>query len=275
MLFALILSGSVLARSPSWFQERMQEIDSAHALSKDEQIELLGVLVGIGQSPMDDEQRLVYLKAETALLAIPGHAEYYRDKILQSQERAKTIGPYALSNYAEEIMYSFQTLPLLPSPEGVSVLGELLSNDWVPPGNDTAIASEKFLPLSLKAMDVLTRFPILDKPFKTPLTMENVADAQAAWRLWYEQIKSGERTFRFEGDPTEYDLHGPAPGQKLEHISRDRKRDTEREAGHERIAESPVAAPSKSMPVALLIASIVLLASLGWYFAKARSRGIS
>ena len=83
------------------------------------------------------ERVAVYDSAKTALLAIPGHAEYYRDKILQAQERAKTIGPDALSNYANEIMYGFQTLPHLHSSEGVRVLGELLSHDWVPPGNDT------------------------------------------------------------------------------------------------------------------------------------------
>ena len=128
-------------------------------------------------------------------------------------------------------------------------------------------------------MGVLTKFPIRDKPFKLPLTMENVADAQAAWQLWYEQIKSGKRTFRFEGDPTEYDLKGPAPGQKLAHISRDRKRDAERQAGHERTAGSSVVAESaattassRSMPAALLIAGMVLLVSLGWYFLKGRSR---
>jgi hypothetical protein len=128
-------------------------------------------------------------------------------------------------------MYGAQTLNHLHSPEGVRVLGDLLSNEWVPPGNETAVASEKFAPLSVSARVALQKFPLLNKPFKDPITMQNVADANAAWQFWYEQIKAGNRTFRFEGDATEYDPNGPAAKQKLDHIFRDRKRDVERDAG--------------------------------------------
>lgn len=183
-----------------------------------------------------------------------------------------------MGDYRDELGNAFQILPHLSSPEGVRVLGELLSNDWVPPGNDTAPRSEKFVPLSVSATVTLPQFPLLDKPFKDPITKSNVANAQAAWQLWYEQIKSGKRTFRFEGDPTEYDLHGPAPAQKLERIARDHKRDITRELGRGRSTGSffetePAAAipPLKLMPVAALIVGLVLLATLGWYFAKARS----
>ena len=90
-----------------------------------------------------------------------------------------------------------------------------------------------------------------------------------AWRRWHEEVKAGQRTFRFVGDPTEYDLNGPAPKEKLERIARDRKRDAERVAGHKKavgssgVSESTAeAVSSKSIPTAILIAAMVLLVSM-------------
>lgn len=227
----------------------------------------------------DKSALAIFAKVQLALLAIPGHAEYYRERIIQAQERFRERpSSETWSDYRYENGKGFQILPHLPSAEGVRVLGEMLSNDWVPPGNETAPLSEKFVPLSVSARVALAKLPLLDKPFKDPITEDNRADALVAWRHWHEQIKSGKRTFRFKGDPTEYDLNGPAPGQRLDHISRDRKRDAERAAGRERTSGPTVAAEpaavseaSKSMPVALLIAAMVLLVSLAWHFLRGRN----
>lgn len=220
----------------------------------------------------------IFSKVQVALLTIPGHAEYYRDRIMQAQKRFRERpSSETWSDYRDETGKGFQIFPHLPSPEGVRVLGDFLFNDWVPPGNETAPLSEKFTPLSEAATVALPKLPILNKPFKDPITQNNRADSLAAWQSWYEQIKAGKRTFRFEGDPTEYDLNGPAPGQKLAHISRDRKRDAEREAGRGKMSGSSVVAEPtaavaspRAMPVALIIAGMVLLVSLGWYLLRGR-----
>ncbi len=179
-------------------------------------------------------------------------------------------------------MYAFQTLPHLPSPEGVRVLGELLSNDWVPPGNETFAASEKFAPLSVSARVALQKFPLLDKPFKDPITKQNVADANTAWLLWYEQIKSGNRTFRFEGDPTEYDLNGPAPKQKIERFERERKRNEERKTAHkkgsgsdsERPDLTTTPEPGKSI-VPLVAGTLFVMIAVGYFILRKRISGAS
>jgi hypothetical protein len=228
---------------------------------------------------MDDKQRMVFERAQTALLAIPGHAEFYRDKILQAQERVKTLGVSSKHEYRSELMYGFQTLPHLSSPEGVRVLGELLSNDWVPPGNETAPQSGKFAPLSISSTVTLEKFPLLDKPFKDPITESNVADANAAWLFWYEQIKSGNRTFRFEGDPTEYDLNGPAPKQKIERVERERKRTEERKTAHKKgsgtASERPdlttTPEPGKSI-VPLVAGTLFVIIAVGYFFWRKRNR---
>lgn len=211
--------------------------------------------------------------AQSALVAIPGHAEYFRDKIYQSRERVKAIGGTSLYEYHNELMYGFQTFPHLASPEGVRVLGEMLSDEWVPPGNETAPASEKLAPLSVSARVALQKFPLLDKPFKEAVTRHNVADANAAWLDWYKQIKSGKRTFRFEGDPVDYDLNGPAPKQTLDRITRGMKRDAERVSGRNK-PETPSAAAAVPADeastyvtaVATIVAGLGLLGSLAGYF---------
>jgi hypothetical protein len=227
---------------------------------------------------MDEQQKNIFDKAQAALLSIPGHAEYYRDRILDAQERfKKREGEAPWSDYDRESMYGFQTLPHLPSPETVRVYGELLSSDWVPPGNEIAPLSEKRAPLSVRATAGLAKLPVRNKPFNDSLTPGNIADAHASWQLWHEQIKSGKRTFRFEGDPTEYDLNGPASKQKLERIALDHKRDAERAAGWNKLGPSSTAAivnnvknPPKAISISIIIASAILLTSLAWYFVKTR-----
>jgi hypothetical protein len=87
--------------------------------------------------------------------------------------------------------------------------------------------------MSVQAARIFGKLPLASKPTSNRLDHE-AEGALAVWQAWYEQIKAGKRTFRFEGDPTEYDLNGPAPKEKLVRIERDRKRDEERAAGGRR-----------------------------------------
>src|SRR5690606_31949032 len=92
----------------------------------------------------------------------------------------------------------------LPSTETVRVLGEMLSEEWSDP-TKTKEDNEQFLgSLALNAKSRLVKLPIVDKPIASG------PSSLPAWQQWYGQIKDGKRTFRFEGDPQEYNLHGPA-----------------------------------------------------------------
>lgn len=197
--------------------------------------------------------RSVFHAAQAALLAIPGHAEYYRDQINGARERMEAaLNPgndadYATARHAlsDEVMYGFRTLEQLPSVETVRVLGECLSDErgYVKvtldnPNEKQRYQSVKHSPVYRKAALALAALPIVGKP-GTPRMEFGGPEDTAAWKQWYEEIKDGKRTFRFEGDPVEYDLNGPAPGQKLTRISRDRKRDAERAAGYAKTAAPP------------------------------------
>ncbi len=232
-------------------------------------------------------ERPVYHAAQSVLLAIPGHADYFVNEVKQAKARALSPeelsgrdGKISWSNYNRVRSEAFDTLEHLPSVEAVRALGDFLGDEEDPnalrPGDE---ATDTLGPGSNSGLATMAlRSLIQDDPVKSKNGWLELGEKKA-WQQWYEQIKAGNRTFRFEGDPTEYDLNGPASGQKLAHISRDRKRDAERQVGRERTSGSTVVAepevaskPSKSMSVALVIAGLVLLGSLGWYFLRRRSR---
>ena len=263
----------------------IKDIEACKSKPADEAIPYLGrALVklsswNIFQVP---ERISVYDAASATMLSIPGHAEYYRDRILKAQENTmRIVGDPALSgparaDYDNELMYGFQTLPLMPSVETVRVLGEMLSNDWVPPGNETADIADKLTPLSRRSTAVLAKFPIMHKPFNEPLRVKNIDEALAAWRQWHEEIKDGKRTFRFEGDSTEYDLNGPAPKEKLERLALASRMDKDRAARYGGSGvESPVERPvsTKTPLIALVLAVLAVIGSLIWYFRRMAKNG--
>ncbi len=288
LIASLIFVEQIRGQSPersAWLAERREMIVRARAVSDEQTIlDLSRIVRGIGSDlpNASEEAKRLYKEAFDLLKGIPGHAEYYRDKILSAQERLQRHeGESPASQYLEEQMYGFQTLAHLHSPEGVRVIGEMLSNNWESPGNKTAGPAERIPVLSEQATGILTKFPIKDKPFTDRLTMKTLGEAREAWRLWYEQIKSGNRTFRFEGDTTEYDLDGPASKVKVQHIERDRKRDAERTTGTRKshdLHELPKKATSSSGGVlsrpgivaALVASGLLLIAALGIYMKKRR-----
>ena len=248
-----------MGRDPSWFNRRYSDLENALKIdSNNERIAALGEFMSIAShGEMDDQQKTIFNQAQAALLATPGHAEYYQDRILEAQEHLKSPGGGTTwADYHKEVRNGFQILPHLHSPEGLRVLGEMLTNDWVLPGNETKAPSEQVPILSESATVALAVFPLKDKPFNDRVIRKNYENAHAAWQLWYEQIKSGKRTFRFEGDPTEYDLHGPASGQKLTNISRNQKKDDQRKADN------------KPTIIGAILASFTLLAAIVWFFLK-------
>lgn len=238
--------------------------------------------------------RPVFHAAQAALLSIPGHAEYFRDQINEARAKVEEAkAGTSISNVAHyrgllsnEVRYGFPTLSHLPSVETVGVLGEFLFDErgYVrPPPQPTLSDLELVIvdsPVFRRAADALSALPIENKPVSAEAQFLFPEDV-LPWRQWYEEIKSGKRTFRFEGDPTEYDLKGPAPKEKLERIARDHKRDAERTSGRKAAGPSSAAItvsanekPPKTAPIAVIISGVVLLGSLIWYFAKERTLGI-
>lgn len=234
----------------------------------------------------------LYDSLQSALLAIPGHAESYRDRINETRSKmeearrkknASEANDYQ-TKLSNQVFYDLPTLDHLPSVETVGVLGEFLFDERgyvrLPP-MPTLLQLDKAAedsPVYGRAARALAALPIENKPVPADAQFFTPEDV-FPWRQWFEEIKSGKRTFRFEGDPTEYDLNGPAPKQKLERIALDHKRDAERATGSRRPGSPDGAGVSPNttevpMPtsIAALIASCLLLAGAVWYFVRAGKR---
>ncbi|MBK1883102.1 hypothetical protein JIN85_11790 [Luteolibacter pohnpeiensis] len=161
-----------------------------------------------------DEREETLLYISSILKEIPGHATYYRDRILEAkakidQSPIEAQGPL-YNAYMTAMMYGMQTLQELPSPETVEVLGEMLSDDWTPGFFENYQGtgySTKDRPW-LWAMTALVQLPLEGRPANTRATYESFCADIPAWRHWYAQIKAGTRKIRFEGDPKEYSLPG-------------------------------------------------------------------
>ena len=230
----------------------------------------------------------LFFDIQKAILGVPGHAKFFRDEINQARakyEEALKGGDESLigetrQNLAGKLLFEFPTLEHLPSVETVGVLGEFLSDERgyvkMPerPTLDDLTTDVSGSPVFRRAATALGRLPIVNKPVPAKTQFRTPEDV-APWKLWYEQIKAGKRTFRFEGDATEYDLNGPASNEKLQRVERDRKRDDERSAGHRKSssglnAEFAVTQISKPSTIAAILAACALVAGAGWYFLRGR-----
>ena len=153
------------------------------------------------------------------------------------------------------------------------VLGEFLTDES---GPEFIVQDERRdLTMSWYAVAALSQLPLLDMPttFGVQYDDRSVSMAVPSWRLWYEQIKSGNRTFRFKGDPTEYDLDGPASPQKLERIAKNRQRDEKREAGKKgrEAAASSISATEGTTDKGSIAAAVLFLSALaatGWWLIR-------
>ena len=156
----------------------------------------------------------VHAAAQKALLAIPGHAEWYRDDVVSRFDFwERTEGHYGWygshwNAFTKHRNLCFSILKEMPSPETVRVLGEMLGDE------EDGYEKEKNPDRNLDfwAAGALSALGI-ESP---PIPLENpdywrYGDPARlkAWRLWYGPVKAGNRTFRFEGDPQVYDLNGP------------------------------------------------------------------
>lgn len=139
--------------------------------------------------------------------------------------------------------------------------------DWSP--DDRPLA-----PIGYSAARALTRLGISGAPMKEfvrisddgvmGMTAKEYYDTNIEpWRIWYAQVKSGKRTFRFEGSEVEYNLEGPVAAGSVV-VSRGRERERE---------PATTVAPERGAnfwPLGMALG--VLGAAGGWYVHSARQR---
>jgi hypothetical protein len=201
----------------------------ARSKSPDEAIERLGLGLryysyGAVFPPLEDQMGKVRDELKQALLAIPGNADFFANRLREAEARldeAKTNSERGAlrSQLTSEQADVFKTLGLLPSAESVRVVGEyLFDEEGMVPKEDPNDSRQRgsrqydrgYSPNSAYALQAIAKLPLVSPPVPTRKNNFAIYDEDIeAWRLWYEQVKAGKRTFRFEGDPQEYNLAGP------------------------------------------------------------------
>lgn len=290
--WVLVLCKPAQGRDPQWFQRRMSELDRTLLKNNEsEKIESLGKFLGIaryGYGSMDDEQRAIFDKAQSALLAIPGHATYYQDQIEKNRELAKKNeslpeeektrlrreGKWVgAADYDTIRNDAFIVLGFLPSPQAVAVLGNFLED---PEGRDginmlgypMESSDASVTPCNAGcATQAIRKLGIEKPPFREPHANPHngIFDGEIdAWKDWWNEVKAGRRTYRFTGSSVEYGPDGPIRSERVE---KGRKRTGERENSGSSAGDSSVSSTARM--VALILGGVAVIASLVWYFRKA------
>ena len=214
--------------------DELAESSLASEVESDAFIEELGDGV-LKTSPMSVKPVLggenVYPKLRARLLSNPGHGKYFRGRIIykrQRMEKAWLAGTpdfgRILNEMTAEERKGFKILQNLPSVETVEALGEFLSHELgevVPTETEMELG---LIPNSRLAVSALSRLGIANPPTPPMVHSGNVDEGLEACRVWYQQVKDGRRTFRFIGDPVDYDLRGPSKRGAVAPLVRNDKR---------------------------------------------------
>lgn len=276
------------ARNADWLAQKMAQLEQDKLMEDPEKrVEALASWFGVvAPAPIDEYEWALYRATQNSLLSIPGHALYYKNKIEELRSKVKS-GQYdeeGRGNYIREyrdLQGAIHIIGHLPSAESVAVLGHFIND---PEGRDgkTIIGTihkedDGFEVNCLNAMDELNRVGIANPPvdLKRPVTTDNMFEYVDKWKDWWEEIKSGKRTYRFIGSNIEYGPDGPASSEVIQRTQRNMKRDEERAAGHKKA--TPVADPTsvitqigKPFSLAGILAACALVAGAVWYFLKGR-----
>jgi hypothetical protein len=209
----------------------------------------------------------IYSKLQGVMLSIPGHAQHFADWL--EAERAKSLDPSYGGDYQRyRFRYLNEVLQNLPSPETIQVLGHYLGDDrdtpppeipgqdWQSPPANSFIATRALMNIGLNDSPV----PIHVKPWE-----QRALDLQ---RAWWEEVKSGKRSFSFHGQNVEYRF---SPEGTVLKTPRDGSKDPEPLSDNSRSTRQPK--PVCSSPVFRTIAGglIFVCIAAGWWL-RARYR---
>ncbi len=157
----------------------------------------------------DPNVQVIYQKIQEELLSIPGHARYFADEIKRKQKEVAgyptNTGPRVSYDFNRSLF--FRTMAHLPSPETIAVLGEFLSDDIdtprikISPNSDWG---ENPRANSFASTSALSAIGLREPPASTKSYDADPEAHLAKSRAWWEEVKSGRKTFSFVGQKMEY-----------------------------------------------------------------------
>ena len=144
----------------------------------------------------------LYYALQNEFLSLPGHAEYFRNKI--ENERAALKPKADRGGYDFNRSLAFEALYHLPSPETLQVLGNYLDDERdTPPERNWTPENAHLAAYALSRIGV-RNFPIEGPLVPYRLTIWPDLKQLPDYRAWWEEVKSGQRTFSFKGQAVEY-----------------------------------------------------------------------
>ncbi len=101
----------------------------------------------------------------------------------------------------------------LHSPQVVALLGELLQDER--DAHKGIPATDVLRPLtnSRYAAETLSGIGIDGVSMEKIEEWRDWTPTIEQWKLWFAQVTAGTRTYRFKGDPREYNLQGPVSSE--------------------------------------------------------------
>jgi hypothetical protein len=252
-----------------WQAKAMAGIDVLSPSSSAEEVFAIGRYAAIGaETPgIQPERAAVALRARRKLLTDPGYIAHYKiglERAIQAEfDEARDAASAIRVNPTRGEIYL--ALAQLPSPQVVGLLGELLYDERDPWKDEPSSDYDRPCPNSIYAIKTLNRIGLDGvQIIELKTTRENEA-ALHQWKLWYEQVKAGTRTFRFMGDPQEYRLADPVSKAVERVVSSPKSNDASLPS------QVTAAAPSKPPVIPLVGAMILLAAAIGFTMKKKRS----
>jgi hypothetical protein len=207
LLFLAWLFANILSCLAATKEEVLEnEIARSKAMTNEDKVKHLMDMVEFRARynvPRSQRELDLIQEAISEVIKTPGHAEFFAEEVRRKQKEVAhiRIGPYGerIDYNTLRIRYLFKTLPLMKSPETIKVLGEFLSDDKdLPEGAIPACyyANNGYAVMALK------KIGLCNPAEKYPLDASAITIKM--WQVWYEQVKAGEITFSFIGQPHEY-----------------------------------------------------------------------
>jgi len=271
----------------TWHEKWSNVLNSIDELPLPDRIEMLGKAAesSVGGN-MGGERSDIFNRAQSTLLAIPGHARFYQDKIERIRSQALVDNKKGddeimrmrmdhtmveFDDYESFREKAFVVLSLLPSSETVAVLGHFLNDPEGLDGRDLtgerlSISDSMPFPANARASVIaLCRLGIENSPFQAVGSRDFYGEVVnkeelGAWRGWWNDVKDGRRTYRFIGSGVEYGPEGPVSAKKGHQSKTDRQGNSvlSPQEDHSRTA----------MIIVGVLAACSLCVAAVWYFLR-------
>jgi len=211
MLFVVGYAGISQAEESRWAEDARTLLDNAKSRRTLDNIKLVAKQIASltrYSKPDDLEAQSLRKELVEGLISIPGHAQFFADEIERTRlEVDHSVMFSDRRNDYDSMRSEYLTvfLPNLPSPETIQVLGHYLyddrdprpisspKQDWASPPPNMTHASTSLAQIGLREPPVGSEVDCLTKP-----------ESLAKQRAWFEDVKTGKRTFSFKGQTVEY-----------------------------------------------------------------------